>query len=383
MSKAWIYPLLLLCFLTTSCNGQNQVHVSNGDSENNKSQANTMPSEQSNDLEKKGNITNYGAGDIIFCGLLDRAGNLWFGTSKEGVYRYDGKSFTNFTTRDGLCNNDVSSILEDRDGNIWLGTADGLCRYNGKTFTHVPIPWSDTSGTWLDEVYPIVNPNEITSILQDINGIFWLGTNGAGAYRYDGKTFTSFLANMGRLQTDSLHHNIVLSITEDNAGGIWFTSFTHGGVSRFDGTALTHFTINDGLSDDMIMTSFLDRSGNMWFGTRAGGLCRYDSGSGGFVNITEADGLCNNNVSCFYEDKSGALWLGSFSRNGVCIFDPSKSLELGGKTFTPFPKDGGPSLIDIRCIIEDKDGNLWFGGRYGVLWRYDGKTLTDFTQKSS
>jgi len=364
-----MYSFLLFIILIISCNGQNPAHLPNDRSDSDRSEANAKSSEESKHLADKGKTTIYGPGDIVFCGLLDKAGNLWFGTSKDGVYRYDGKSFTNFTTRDGLCNNDVSSILEDRDGNIWFGTADGLCRFNGKTFTHVPIPWSDTSGTWLDEVYPIVNPNEITSMVQDKNGIFWLGTNGAGAYRYDGKTFTSYLANVGRLQTDSLHHNVILSITEDNAGNIWFTSFTHGGVSRFDGSAFTHFAIEDGLSDDMIMTSFRDRAGNIWFGTRDGGLCRYDSGSGGFVNITEADGLCSNNVSCFYEDKSGALWLGSFSRNGVCLYDPSVSLESGGKTFTPFPNDGGPSLIDIRCIIEDKEGNLWFGGRYGVLWR--------------
>jgi ligand-binding sensor domain-containing protein len=68
--------------------------------------------------------------------LQDRAGNLWFGTTGEGVYRYDGKSFSNFTTKDGLSHNSVFCILVDRVGNLWFGSRNnGLTRYDGKSFT--------------------------------------------------------------------------------------------------------------------------------------------------------------------------------------------------------------------------------------------------------
>jgi ligand-binding sensor domain-containing protein len=67
--------------------------------------------------------------------LEDRKGNLWFTTEKDGVWRYDGKSFKNFTEKDGLVNNAVLSILEDNDGNIWFGTKWlGLSRYDGENF---------------------------------------------------------------------------------------------------------------------------------------------------------------------------------------------------------------------------------------------------------
>src|SRR4051812_21850648 len=66
----------------------------------------------------------------IFCSLKDKKGRLWFGTMGEGVYRYDGKGFTQFTTSNGLCNNRVYSMLEDRSGNIWFGTGYGVCKYN-------------------------------------------------------------------------------------------------------------------------------------------------------------------------------------------------------------------------------------------------------------
>ena len=66
----------------------------------------------------------------------DTKGNLWFETMSDGAARYDGKVFTHFTTQDGLCNNDVGSILEDKNGNIWFGTEGGVCRYDGQSFNY-------------------------------------------------------------------------------------------------------------------------------------------------------------------------------------------------------------------------------------------------------
>ena len=71
----------------------------------------------------------------ISCELQDRDGNLWFSTGGEGVYRFDGKSFTNFTSKDGLCDNTASTIIQDKSGNILIGTNAGICKYDGKTFT--------------------------------------------------------------------------------------------------------------------------------------------------------------------------------------------------------------------------------------------------------
>src|SRR5436190_21721398 len=73
-------------------------------------------------------------GDNVHCSLQDNAGNLWFGTTGEGVYKYDGKSFSQFTTTNGLNSNKVYCILEDKDGKIWIGTEAGVCLYDGKVF---------------------------------------------------------------------------------------------------------------------------------------------------------------------------------------------------------------------------------------------------------
>lgn len=355
------YSLLILAFFVISCSGQNQTKSSSSET--------NIPS--SNQLKIKGNkVINFDTG--VYCGFLDSEGVLWFGSNGGGVYCYDGDGFAHYTEDQGLCNNQVCSITEDKKGNLWFGTAKGLCRFDRKTFTTIAIPQSDTSSLWLDKVYPIVNPNQVMSILQDKDGIFWIGTNGAGVYQYDGKTFTQYLSNVGKVYEDSLQHNIVLSITEDLSGNIWFTSLSHAGVSRYDGENFTHFKTENGLSDNFVRTSFCDRAGNIWIGThgvRNGGLDRFDGKA--FTNFHKMDdGLSHNNVRWIFEDKSGNLWLGSGTTN-LSIFD--------GTHFKEFTTKEGQKFHRVLCIVEDATGNIWFGGGKG-LWKFDGESVTDMTQ---
>ncbi|MEM6379664.1 MAG: two-component regulator propeller domain-containing protein, partial [Bacteroidota bacterium] len=119
----------------------------------------------------------YGAGDVVFKGYLDKAGNMWFATSQEGVYKYDGQTFTNYNTENGLCGNDISTLIEDIDGNFWFGTENGLCKFDGQTFKTIPIPKYPKKSKWLDKYYPMINPQAVSDILQDKNGDFWVGSN--------------------------------------------------------------------------------------------------------------------------------------------------------------------------------------------------------------
>ena len=358
-----VYFMFFLFMFTFSCNWKNQTQLS----KENKAESKTISSELSKESAEESETITYEAIDKVTSGVLDKEGNLWFGTTREGVYRYDGKSFINFSEADGLRNNMVNTIVEDRDGILWFGTANGLCSYDGKIFTHIPIPWDGKNDIWGE----MCNPNVVVSLLQDKNGNIWVGTCGGGAYRYDGKTFTNFLIDSDWKQSDSLHHNVIRSMVEDIDGNIWFTSLTHGGVSRYDGENFTHFTAKDGLKDDMVFSSFQDRSGRMWFGsiqTKHGGLYYFDGES--FNYFSKEDGLCDNFVTGFFEDKTGKLWLCTGS--DVCIYD--------GKTFTTFKKDN-QTVKDISFILEDKNGNLWMGGKYGTLFKYDGEAFTDFTNK--
>ena len=322
-----------------------------------------------NSIIQKVDTLKYGAGDIVTKGFLDSENNLWFTTSNEGVYKYNGSEFINITEDDGLCSNDVSSVIEDHNGTMWFATANGLCKYDRSSFFNIALPKNDSLLVSPKTGFPSRTTENVMNLMIDREGNFWLGTDASGAYKYNGTDFQPFLRFAGRLQPDNVYNNCITSILEDKSGNIWFTSMTHGAITRFDGQTLTDFNVKDGLLGDMITSSFQDSNGNIWFGSiqnLEGGISRWNGNS--FTNFTVKGGLCDSNVTCFYEDESGKIWIGT--GNGVCYYD--------GKNFTNLDNNGGP-LGDIRFIIKDREGNMWFGGRYGVLWRFDGSEFKDFT----
>ncbi len=303
-------------------------------------------------------------------GYLDKDGTLWFCSNGGGVYHYDGKTFKHFTEKDGLNSNQVFSIISDYKNNLWLGTQNGLVKYDRKYFEHITLPYQDTTSVWLDKVYPTINPNAVHSLATDDNDNLWIGTAGGGAYKYDGKSFEPYLTEIGRKQEDSLYHNWIPFIRKDNNGNMWFASMTYGGVNRFDGKKFTRFLINDGLSDNQVRTIYCDKSGQIWIGfngNRNSGLTRYDGKS--FKTYSKEDGLCNKRIRTIHEDKNGILWLGSGIGN-LCVFDGHKfsEFEYNGNTFS-----------EILFILGDLKDNIWFGGKNGI-WKFNGKSVIEMTK---
>lgn len=324
--------------------------------------------------------------DNIRCGIQDKAGNLWFGTSGEGVYRYDGKTFTNFTTKDGLSNDLVLSILEDSTGKIWFGTDNGLCQYDGKNFT--PIPIVVTSSNPLSFNSPTGNSftkNAVLSMLQDKSGKIWLGTDN-GVYCYDGHPkdgsaarFTRFLDKDGIINNSGLHLKKIDCIVEDKNGNMWFASGVGGfeGICRYDGISVTNFKPG---GDGWIRTMLEDKNGNMWFGTRSHGMWRYDGKT--YSNFTGEKGLGNSiySVTSIMEDKAGNIWFGvEATQAGVWFYD--------GVSFKSFTTMDGLVNNSVWYIMEDRSGNIWVGSRNNGLSRYNpppgqagGKKFTPFTE---
>ncbi len=128
----------------------------------------------------------------VQCSLQDKAGNLWFGTTQNGLYKYDRKSFTQFLVANGLNSNNISSILEDKDGKIWIGTDAGLCLYDGKTFAKIQIPLRKNLPPNKNHYYR--NSHWVFSIMQAKSGKLWFAKID-GVYIYDGKSFTPFIVN--------------------------------------------------------------------------------------------------------------------------------------------------------------------------------------------
>ncbi len=308
-------------------------------------------------------ITSDPASDIVSDALKDKNGNIWFASSGRGVYRYDGKSFANFTEKDGLSSNDVSCIYEDNIGKIWFGTNVGVCYYDGKTFINFPIATTNSSNGYSSSDSYSQIPKQVGSILQDKAGNYWFITLNKGVYRYDGKSFTNFLS-----------HEVLVCILEDKAGNIWVGSWAQGGVYRYDGKSFTQFY---GLSDDMIKCMLEDKNGDIWFGTRNQGVDRYDGKV--ITNFSKKDGLGNNDVSCIFEDKNGNIWFGSdFTGVGICFYNGKSFSNVTAKEILT-NKEGW--LYSVMTIAQDNDGYLWFGSRGGYLFRYDGKSFTDFSEK--
>ncbi|OGG49304.1 MAG: hypothetical protein A3F84_18565 [Candidatus Handelsmanbacteria bacterium RIFCSPLOWO2_12_FULL_64_10] len=349
----------------------------------------------------------------------DRDGHLWFGTYFNGASRYDGRTFTTFTAKDGLADDNVSVILQDREGVLWFGTQKGLIRYDPSPSG----PALRSGQAWKTFTTKDGLANDyVHAILQDRAGNLWFGTIGGGVSRYDrsgrgssgpsgGGTFTTFTTR------DGLGDNWVLVLYEDRDGVLWFG--TQGGVSRFDrdgrrsgepsgrGTWKT-FTEKDGLGKGGVQAIAQDREGTFWFGTAEGGLSRYDgrtwrtfTAKDGLANdlvsaiVQDRDGRAGNYVLAILQDRKGDLWIGTWGE-GVSRADPLRlagapsELALSetkgqtssdlGPAFTTFTIRDGLTSNCVYSISQDREGRLWFGTQGGAC-RYDGRTFLTFTQE--
>ena len=180
---------------------------------------------------------------VVWSMFEDEAGHLWFGTDGEGAHRFDGESFTTYTTKDGLAGNQVRSILGDRHGQVWLGAGSGgVSRYDGRAFR----TFTAEDGLGEGNVY---------TMLEDSAGLLWLSTLGAGVCRYDGTSFTSFGVDQGLIVNElpcpcgsgdayaSCHGpggGHVQEIFEDEDGILWFGC--SGGLFRLDGETFVNVT---------------------------------------------------------------------------------------------------------------------------------------------
>ncbi len=264
-----IYTLLFALVCLTSCNGQFLSHSGN----RNELKSTLVP--QPKLTITQGAVEN----QMVSCGVQDRKGNIWFGTTSEGVYRYDGKLFSQFTKLDGLSSNCVWSMLEDRSGNIWFGTAEGICCYDGKKINNVSIPFF---------IRPVITDNSfyndwstkstVWSIMQDKNGMMWFGT-GDGVYQYDRFVFTRFLANDNIINKGNLKLKLVSDMLEDKNGNIWFASGMPPGFEgfcRFDGKMIESFKPkNEGWFRKVVQS----KNGNLLLATRRYGVWTYDGKS--------------------------------------------------------------------------------------------------------
>ena len=276
------------------------------------------------------------------------------------------KKFKHITVDQGLSQNTPMAIIQDRKGFIWIGTQEGLNRYDGygfKVYEHDPDDDSSLS------------ENSIFSLYECSEGDIWIGTNGGGLNRFDRVTekFTQY--NYNPQDSTSLSNNFVHVIYEDKAGLLWIG--TNYGLNKFDRKSerFTQFYIDQNNTlENQIRAIFEDKNGNFWIGTYGGGLNKFDRNSlkwTQFFNIpNNQNSLSNDHVTAIYEDSFGEFWVGTLF--GLNLFDKEK------KDFIRFRNiPGDPTSLShnvVWKIYEDRSGTLWVGTQGGGLCEFDRRT---------
>lgn len=340
MKYIHLYSLFLLLVFNTSC-AQNQT---NPPQDNGSKEHNGISESQLKALD----TARFPMGQVRNI-KQDRNGNILIAAGWGGVLRYDGKSFTNLTSK--LGSQRFWDVLEDRRGNLWFSSVDsGVYCYNGKSFQHFTTREGFAN-------------NAVMCIYEDKAGIIWFGTGGSGVTRYDGKSFQNLTTK------DGLPYNIT-TIIEDKTGKLWIG--TRGEAFVYDGKTFTRL-IHEGKTFNNVWSIIEDKKGNIWFGEnggRANGLWRYDGS--GFTKVSQRV------VYAVIEDKKGNIWTTGEINPGGRVWALSrydqKSLYNTMSAVTEI-KSGG--FMEFLALFEANDGSIWYGAAGGV-YRYDGKTFTDF-----
>ncbi len=316
-------------------------------------------------------------GEPSFAIIQDRDGFLWFGSFFNGMARYDGTSVKLFKEGPGSISNDfVTQIFEDSRGLIWVGTNDGLNRYDKQTnmfdvFRRDPERPNETLAS---------NTFNLSSrtIVEDDDGTMWFGTQ-KGLSRFDPRTgaFTNYWHDPN--DDGSLSSNDIYSVFEDRDGHLW-VSTKRDGVNRFDKPSgsfirYLHDPQDPGsIPDNEIQAIVEDRRGFLWFGSRDDGLIRFDKRSGTFDhyvhNPEDPSSLPEMSISDLYLKPDGRIVvIPSISAVGLILFDPEDG------TYEQYRADpGDPASITsdaVQGAFEDRRGILWITDNTGKVDKSD------------
>ncbi|MGA2039426.1 MAG: response regulator [Bryobacteraceae bacterium] len=251
--------------------------------------------------------------------LENEEGTVWM-AGLMAVYRYrDG--VLSETSPDAKKRPQALALAEDAAKRLWLGTADGVRRFDGGAAVAVP-PAGQIQA-------------EVGAVLIDRQGNLWAATSGAGIYRITGNQVSSFGALAG------LTDDRVLSLCEDREGNLWVG--TASGLDRFRDTSLVTLTVNEGLPSNLTENIIAARDGSVYVFSKGGGLARIHDGV--VSAFTKKDGLPSGYSNGMVEDPDGSIWLGNSA--GLTRF------RNGKLTVFPMPRLSGRYISSIN---EDDEG---------------------------
>ncbi len=282
----------------------------------------------------------------VLCLAQDTAGNMWFGT-QNGIAKFDGVStwtIFNKTTHSTLADNNITAIAVDSDNNIWVGTDFGVSVYDGVNFT----------------TYTTVNGlgnNRINHIAQAANGDIWFG-DFSGATVYDGLTFTAYGTG------DGLPFGGIKYVDFDSNGDVYMASGL-GGVVQYNGLAFTIY--NTGLQSNNVRSITVDASDNKWVGT-AKGISVLNSSNAVIdahtimLVLPPPDTL--NPVVDIKINSQGDVWAGIYV--DYLVTEGGVAVNSGGPSWIDYDVNDGLVGPVIRRLTIDRSDNVWVGTSSGL-----------------
>lgn len=300
-----------------------------------------------------GLINNY-----IICIAVDINNNVWVGTDGYGVSKYNDNTWTSYTVADGLADNTICAISGDTDGDIWFGTYDhGITKLSGTTWT---------TYTYLDGLPGNVSATAaINFITNDASGNNWFATN-MGLVKYDGVSFSTInQASAG----DSLLSECFTTVSIDNNNNKWLGTLFFGMVqfNNIDNW-VKNYTMADGLYNNYVQDIDFDSQGNLWIGLYAsyindGGITKFNGTEG--TSYTVADGLVDAQVIRLAIDKNDIIWIAT--GDGVSKFTDFSAISESDR-FHPIHIYPNPTndIININLTDNEEKGFLVIYNQLGA-----------------
>lgn len=301
----------------------------------------------------------------------DKQNNFWFGGHEKGVYKYNNTDWTLFTSKDGLCSAAVIGIQEDKLGNLYFDTPEGISKFDGQKFTTLDIAKQDASkNQWQ------LNPDDLW---------FRMGWNQKGPYRYDGQMlhYLEFpkpsLADefYAQYPNASFSPYSIYSMYKDRKGHLWFGTSSLG-ACRFDGKSIQwlyeqHLSETPSGGNFGIRSIFEDKNGQFWFtNTRHRYTIASDNASDS-ISYQKERGIERASDLYFMsivESDLGDLWLATYDDGVWC----KKRNE-----FIHYPIKEGEKDVLLFSIYKDNEGALWLTTQNAGLYKYNGQGFEKFT----
>lgn len=320
--------------------------------------------------------------------IQTRDGYIWIAT-QEGLARFDSLNFVVFDKDNTpqFTSNDIRFLFEDKSGVLWISTSNGLIQLQQEQFKRLGI----------NEGLPATS---FGPIAESPNGDLWIGTS-SGLVHRQGEKFTTYTTSQGlasnvvqnvfamangrilistmvglqemsdgRLTALEVLPELkdVTAIERDARGHLWLGTLN--GLVEYDAGKTTVYSVAEGLPNNRISALRIDRAGALWIGT-SGGLARFHDGR--FETLTTAGGLSSNLILNIFEDREGNIWIGT-EAGGLNL--------LKGKKFTTFTTRDGLSSDLVKAIYQDPKGGIWIGTNGGGLSLLkDGKLSTWTTRE--